>query len=403
MGGSLKTNRKRLSTKVSQQGSISIVFVCSLPVMLILFGIVMAVSMHLQAANRAIYASEAAAFSLAIKNRVDDQAVMKYAEYYKPYMAEIASEPKVTRRVDTADNTEYQVTVAYGFESTATTLINDQPSDIVVDGHSVSKVSVSRDAVDVALVLDTSGSMSGDMADLKNIINEALPEQNKGDTVRFSVIPFSGAVGVENARWLPESNQSLMCVSGLSETNSTVDIPLTVKQLDFVPANLNIKATKGSEWLADCSDSGAILPLSADLTAVRNKIDSLSAGGNTASYQGLIWGVRTLLDEWSFDWSVDDKTGTKIMKRLILFTDGQDGGTVFDDLTNAGVCEKIKSELNIEMSFIGYGVDSSRIRQFQSCAGGSEYVFDAQNTADLRKYLQTAIKGAVQSDLSVRH
>lgn len=401
----MKINRNRVGEKrrASQQGSISIVFVCSLPIMLILFGMVMAVSMHLQAANRAIYASEAAAFSLAIKNHVDDEAVMKYAEYYKPYMAEIASEPRVTKRVDAADNTEYQVTVAYGFESTATMLINERSSDVVVDGHSTSKISISRDAVDVALVLDVSGSMGSDIADLKNIINEALPEQNQGDTVRFSVIPFSGAVGVKDVRWLPESNGKLMCVSGLSETNSTVDIPLTVKQLDFLPGKLNIKATKENEWLADCSDSGAILPLDADLTVVKNKIDSLSTGGTTASYQGLIWGVRTLLDEWSFDWSVEDKSGTNITKRLILFTDGQDNGSVFDDLTNAGFCEKVKSELNIEMSFIGYGVDSSRIRQFQSCAGGSEYVFDAQNTAELRTYLQAAIKGAVQSNLSVRH
>jgi hypothetical protein len=123
-------------------------------------------------------------------------------------------------------------------------------------------------------------------------------------------------------------------------------------------------------------------------------VNSLSTSGTTASYQGLIWGVRTLTEKWQQAWKITPVTSSSLTQRLILFTDGSDngGGRYFDDLMNAGLCDEIQQNLNIEVSFIGFGVSANRIKQFQQCAGGLGAVFDAKDSAELAGYFKNALK-----------
>ncbi|MCZ8498761.1 hypothetical protein O9929_14955 [Vibrio lentus] len=66
-----------------------------------------------------------------------------------------------------------------------------------------------------------------------------------------------------------------------------------------------------------------------------------------------------------------------------MLFDGADEGDTFDQLVLAGFCTTAINQYGIEMNFIGYGVSSSRIAQFERCAGEPSRVFSATNTTQL--------------------
>ncbi len=81
------------------------------------------------------------------------------------------------------------------------------------------------------------------------------------------------------------------------------------------------------------------------------------------------------------------------VQRLVLFTDGKDlpKSDYFNELIEAGLCQVIRQDHGIEMSFIGFGVTDSRLEQFRKCAGSGDVVYDAQDIADLEDYFRTAL------------
>ena len=78
----------------------------------------------------------------------------------------------------------------------------------------------------------------------------------------------------------------------------------------------------------DCHHSSEVMPLSANLTAVRRAIRRLDSGGSsTYSSAGVAWGIRLLDSSWRDAWGdavhpMDRTTG--VQKVLVLLTDGHD-------------------------------------------------------------------------------
>lgn len=81
------------------------------------------------------------------------------------------------------------------------------------------------------------------------------------------------------------------------------------------------------------------------------------------------------------------------VQRLVLFTDGLDRpkSDYFNELIEAGLCQVIQQDYGIEMSFIGFGVSDSRLEQFRRCAGRTDVVYGAQDTAELDAYFRAAL------------
>ncbi|PKH05944.1 VWA domain-containing protein [Moritella sp. Urea-trap-13] len=378
-----------------QRGAIALTFTFMLPAIMSLLAMTVFFSMYSQVVIRTGQAAEAAGLACTYQQRNVPTVIDGILNYYRPNFVLPALGNSVSLDGDKACN----ISVQYHFKPAMNKLLPvevNSSSLVTSNSGSSSKLvaNVIQNQTDFSLVLDISGSMVSDLPELKRIITDVISDIDPGNNqVRFSIVPFQTGVGVTAAPWLPSSKASPKCVDGLAYRNGSFDADKTVELLNSSSKNLDFKEVTPGRWLDRCSQTAFILPLTNDLNNVIDYVNSLSTSGTTASYQGLIWGVRTLTEKWQLEWKITPVTSSSLTQRLILFTDGSDnGGGHFDDLMNAGLCDEIQQNLNIEVSFIGFGVSANRIKQFQQCAGRTGAVFDAKNSADLAVYFENALK-----------
>ncbi len=378
-----------------QRGAIALTFTFMLPAVISLLAVSVFFSMYSQVVIRAGQAIDSTVLACAYQQRDKPVVTDGILDYYRPNFVL----PVLGNSVNLNSNNGCKISAQYRFEPV---IANSLPIDITGEtevssnGFSRSKLvqNVIQHPVDFSLVLDISGSMSWDLPELKRIIKDVISGIDpSGNQIRFSVVPFQTGVGVTGAPWLPNSIASPKCVDGLVYTGGNLDADKTVQSLNYPSDRLDFDEITPSPWLDRCSDTSFILPLTNDLNRVMHHIDLLeTSGGSTASFQGLIWGVRTLTKQWQKEWEVTPMQSSSLTQRLILFTDGDDHRReYFNDLMSAGLCDVIQKDLNIQVSFIGFGVSAERIRQFKQCAGATGAVFDAKNSTELAAYFEDAI------------
>lgn len=249
----------------------------------------------------------------------------------------------------------------------------------------------SRKSMDIALVLDSTGSMSGSkMTTLKRAATDMIETVDGYSTsnVRFSVVPFSNYVnvgmGVRGQSWLnvqadrPGQTWQGCVGSRLAPHNTRVR-----HNGRPVPALYSHQVTCGTE----------VQPLTTDFTAVKSSINSLNASGWTYMPSGLIWGWRTLDAGTPFA----SASPAGVEKVLVLMTDGQNtrakNGILHDqagqnakaDETTRELCNAIKDE-DVTVYTIAYDVSNVPTRQLlQGCASENANYYDARNAADLNQ------------------
>ena len=376
--------RSGYPTHRHQSGAISLIFVITLPVLIAVLALSIVTGMYMLTVMRVGQASDAASLACGYGQRAEPRVINGFLEYYQPaFVITNDYEDSVITREKRCD-----ISASYGFKSLMVKLIPGSANEqITLTSKTVSttRLVLNSKPRDVSLVLDISGSMSGRLPLLKRIINNTIQDIQDQSTnlvskVRIAVVPFESGVGVRDAPWLPASKGRVTCVDGMSPQG----VAQTVDDLGALPGMLKIRTTG--------SCSSPILPLTKDLDAVRRHVNGLTASGTTLSYQGLIWGARSLINQWQQAWQITPVASSYLEQHLILFTDGNDDNNYFDELVKAGLCQVIQNEFNIQMSFIGFGVNNNRIRQFENCIGnGNGKVYDAQNTADLEKFFKEAL------------
>ncbi|MGR5145336.1 hypothetical protein ACQKP8_02160 [Photobacterium alginatilyticum] len=390
--------RAEFSGLSKQRGAISLTFVMLLPVLLAVMSVAVFFSMYTQALVRAAQASDAASIACAYQQQGSNTMARKYLDYYRPMF--------VPDAVPTSSQMDAQngchVSTQYSFEPLMPEVLPaaaEGKKQVHASSDSTSRLvaSVSSQPTEFSLVLDISGSMVKKLPQLKQIITDVIEDINSlNSQVRFSIVPFQTGVTVKDAPWYSKSLTKAKCVDGLSYTAGRWDPEKTVDDLDSPAATLSMHDVTPGPWLDRCSETATILPLTADLSQLKSYVAGLkTSGSSTASYQGLIWGVRTLTEKWQQEWLVEEQSAVKPAQRLVLFTDGKDSPRYpefLNELIEADLCNVIQQELGIEMSFIGFGVDDSRLEQFRECAGRDDLVYDANNTADLEAYFRSALQ-----------
>lgn len=181
--------------------------------------------------------------------------------------------------------------------------------------------------IELALVLDVTGSMGFNPADLialkdasKNLVDILIPAdtaKSKGK-VRISMIPYSQGVNLGSYAATVSNNQaSRNCVTERVGTEQ------------FTDAVYNY-AESASEFFGGgssaCPSYPSIIPLTSDRTTLLNTINSLTATGSTAGHIGIAWGWYTISPNWSKLWPSASKAtpyNTKdVLKYAIIMTDG---------------------------------------------------------------------------------
>ncbi|MGF1753180.1 VWA domain-containing protein [Vibrio makurazakiensis] len=372
-----------------QAGSMTVSLLALLIPALFMVIATLMISAQIMVSNRAAQAADSASLACAYSDQAQPRMLSAYQEYYQPNLAGITRLAPVNQKCN--------ISIGYSLSALLPTFTDeDFSSNVMASGGKMeARVTEVPTAIptEMVLVLDISGSMSGNLDSLKSILTTALntieqesTQANASGAVSVSIVPFESGVSANRPPWLSNEPTGVYCIDGLAYQNDTFSASLTVDNLATLHSERAVRFTPPQKWLTDCSPNSPLLPLTNQLSVVKKNIDALTVSGGTASYQGLIWGVRQLLPEWQHAWGVTASPSFGVRKKLVLLTDGDDSGSTFDQLVNAGFCNKVINQFGIEMNFIGYGVNASRLDQFQQCTNDPDKVFSANNNNQLDKY-----------------
>jgi Flp pilus assembly protein TadG len=279
--------------------------------------------------------------------------------------------------------------------------------------------------IEVAMMLDITGSMSGDkIRDLKTAAANAATAFLAGQDpdhprVRIALVPYADAVNAGDlARYVHYERD------GVSDTPPAYDdirLASTRDDVDVLPdgtRRVDRCATerKGAEQFTDSGPGtamvnrddrlefcprSAVLPLSGDLDEVLNRIDGFRASGSTAGHIGIQWSWYMLSPKWA---SALPDTATpraygdrKVAKYAILMTDGEfntafagvsrrgdtTGGQATRSRSNAErLCEEMRDD-GIEVFTIGFMLREANAKAvIKDCA--------SDDTASTRHYFEAA-------------
>ncbi|WP_417667817.1 pilus assembly protein [Roseibium sp.] len=194
------------------------------------------------------------------------------------------------------------------------------------------EVNYSKFDVELALVLDVTGSMGGDMEALRNaaqgLVDTLIPEgtHQSDSKVRISMIPYSE--GVNLGEYAHEVS------NGSAGTQNCVTERMSDAQFTDDPFDWGA-AVEGDDpaittYFGGGSDNCAPTPQMEPLTAKRNVLTSaiskLVANGGTAGQTGIAWGWYSLSPNWVDVWPTESDPGSysdsEILKFAVIMTDG---------------------------------------------------------------------------------
>jgi Flp pilus assembly protein TadG len=272
--------------------------------------------------------------------------------------------------------------------------------------------------MELAIVVDVSGSMSGDIPALRTSITQLLEtiydEDERLDDTWISIIPFSGRVNVTNygktwfasgqipntpafARadeWGITSNPSnrckiasysasipRLCASRRSGDNQWSDAPPSAGLFGMFAGSAEVCPVPRAQGLTDSR---------ATLQQITN---NLCAGHGTSTQEGIAWGWRAVSPRWRGRWG--DPTlpldyAKSPGKIVIIMTDGvnhpnQSGDSLTVAQANAELlktCQAMKAE-GIIIYAITYNMGGAISSLYQQCTTLPEYEIAAESSGEL--------------------
>lgn len=312
-----------------------------------------------------------------------------------------------------------------------------------VDIERSSRVTNEAKKIDLAMVLDVTGSMSRDnkLNDLKSAAKEAVDilfgNAATDSDVRIALAPYSASINAgplassvtSNAptQWCTPAgptgaaqcqqitNDADPCVVERQGANAATDAaPFGNNALPNVPSNeyyYSFDTTRNPYGRYSCP-AAKVTPLRGrkEQTALKSSIDSFTADGGTAGQIGAAWGWYLISPEWKSVFSADsqpeDYDDNKVTKAIIFMTDGlfnteySSGPTpadatsvpksyqMFQDICTAAKAKKIQ----IYTIYLGVNENEPRaIEALTQCASDAGSFFDASSGADLRAAFKSIV------------
>ncbi len=254
-----------------------------------------------------------------------------------------------------------------------------------------SQVMHGSDALELALVLDTTGSMkqNNKMVDLKKAATDLIKSLIKqgGDNVRIAVVPYANYVNVgttyKGASWLDAS-----AITGTSKWNGCVGSRNYPLDMTDAYGSTQIPA------IADVTCTNDVVRLTSQQGPLVSTIESMQPSGMTYIPAGLTWGWRMISDQLPFADGTpagEKYNGRPVRKVVVLMTDGEntlsptypthDGRdtSLSDSLTDT-VCTNMKNA-GITVYTVAFEVTAAVPKSvLENCASDSSKYFDAQDS-----------------------
>lgn len=212
--------------------------------------------------------------------------------------------------------------------------------------------------VEVAVVVDVTGSMSGSIGSLKtaskDMLNTLLPDDNTRlqSRVRISYVPYNVGVKLDKtlARKATFEKSQYGCVHArvrdlaYSGENHDYEDEDDDERVDYIGTNYS--------WCPNAQ----MVPLTNDRTKIESSINALRASSATAGQIGIAWGWYTLSPEWRGFWPTESKPdfydNNGVRKYAVLMTDGSFNAYYAADYSKADAEHKklIKNKSDVQNS-----------------------------------------------------
>lgn len=342
---------------------------------------------HLQSAIDA--ASLAGARAMEDSTVTDDEIKAIALESYKANLLTAHKDAECVDAEVTVNRLAGTVQVASNCD--VQTLLGESLSPETVSVASVATAKANITKLDLAMMLDVSGSMSGQkLTDLKTAAKTAasnLITPQTGDRVRVSFVSYATSVNAG------EYGNAALGRSESDDSDGDGLDKVCVSERTGAAA-WNADKPELGKWVGDDADScpdSSLMPLTNDLSAFDLAIDSLVADGWTAGHLGIAWSWYLIAPEWETIWPADSaplaKTEPHAIKAVILMTDGQFNtayeSTQGDSNTQAKkMCDEMRDE-GILVYSVAFQAPSSAKETLEDCAGDSSRFFDASNGEEL--------------------
>lgn len=305
---------------------------------------------------------------------------------------------------------EIQITSDADVPTTLLGILGKSKFDVTV----TSKASIETINLQIALALDTTGSMgsNGKMALLqeaaKDFVDNILPLSGPtGNLVEFAVVPFSTVVKIDSSN----ANQWWMDLNGIAEADFEGCVWDRSSSLDSIDSNPEVgdsstfyQASPTSLYETSiCSSKTQILPLSQSRYTIKDSIDDLTADGNTNTAIGMVWAKNVLSDSLPFS-----NSDTNTRKIIVFLTDGQntdgrimaEGGITADiDAATLEACTEAKDD-NIQIYSVR--VIDGNAAVLQSCASTPAKYFDISSASQLDDVFQEISDQIWQSMIALK-
>lgn len=292
-----------------------------------------------------------------------------------------------------------------------TQILNPNGVDVGVDAQ----VTVSLLNIELALVLDVTGSMGGSkllalQAAATELVEILIPTDGSDDSladVRISLVPYSDLVNVgDHELDITGYSSGESCVyerAGSLAFNDTAPVgqlsgaPMDDDGIANLPPNGN--GLRPSKTLVSdprnfrgyICNNPELLPLTADSEELTNQIDDFSADGWTAGHIGIQWGWYTLSPNYAGVWPADSAptqyNENDTLKVMVVMTDGAFNtwyeagqGESFDQAED--LCDGIRAD-GIEVFTVGFMTGSTEEAFLRNCATSSDHYIDASSSSEL--------------------
>ncbi len=339
-----KINRRFLTQR---EGAVLPIFALMVIFLIVVMGAAVDVSRTVNAREKLSYAIDAAALSVAAdlstSLMTDEQIKQALTDSFKSNLdgAEFLAEAikNLTFVVDAENGTIKVSSTAilqnYFIDFGGYMMKNLGPETFAFGTSS--QVSYSKFNVELALVVDVTGSMSSsDMNTLRKasaaVVNILLPEDVEEDDakVRISLVPYSQGVNLGTYAKKVKGGD-FYSVSGNCVTErqdySTYEVMLTDDPYNYYKKSSPPPAqTFFGGGSSSCSSTSKLVPLTKSRSTLLPAISALNNTGGTAGQTGVAWGWYSLSPNYANVWPADSAPAAysdgDTLKFAIIMTDG---------------------------------------------------------------------------------
>ena len=325
------TRRLRLLVKQCD-GNVAIAFAVAFIPLVMLVGVVVDHARATDVRARLQQAADVAALAV-----IREAPVLSQADFEKRarsfFDAAYAGIPGITlsRFTPTRSGTQIKIEAVASIPTTFTRLMHPEPISVAVSSESAA----GGQAIEVALVLDTTGSMNqdGKLPALKQAAKDFLTYLDKTvlsrSDAKVALVPFTTQVNLgpvtTSATWLSYTKLNKVNAQTWQGCISDRDQPYDVQMpvTGFTSAN----AYPATECTAVSTQTNQpklsrIQPLGTDYAVLRTAIDAIEADGNTTVGIGVAWGMEALTPDGPLA-TATAMADARVRKIMIVLTDGE--------------------------------------------------------------------------------